>query len=122
MLDRFRRVLVAMTLAAVAAGFPLAEAAGAGLRFVVALDEALPAQPAGRLLVVLVPAGRSAAEPRFLIGRTGPGAAPIFGVDAPPLAPGDRAVVGGAAAAFPVDPASERRAGKQDICAHCLRS
>ena len=103
MLDRFRRVLVAMTLGAVAVGFPLAEAAGAGLRFVVALDESLPAQPAGRLLVVLVPAGRSAAEPRFLIGRTGPGAAPTFGVDAPPLAPGDRAVVGGAATAFPVE-------------------
>ena len=73
----------------------------AGLRFVVTLDPGLPAQPRGRLLVVLAPAGRTAGEPRFLVGRTGPGAAPTLGVDAPPLAPGDRVTVGDAAAAFP---------------------
>ena len=110
-----RRRLAAVALAAVAAGFPpAAEAAGSrphpaeaaqavsGLRFVVTLDPALPAQPAGRLLVVAAPVGGTAAEPRHLIGRTGPRAVPTFGVDAPALAPGDRVLVGDAASAFPV--------------------
>ena len=46
------------------------------VRFVVTLDPALPAQPAGRLLVVMVPVGRRAVEPRLLIGAAGRRAVP----------------------------------------------
>ena len=109
------RVLVAAVLAAACASPSAAGQADSGLRFVVTLDPSLPAQPPGRLLVVLVPAGRPSTEPRFLIGRAGSRAVPTLGVDAPPLEPGDRVTVGTSAAAFPLEtlrhlPAGEYRA------------
>lgn len=109
------RVLAAAVLAAACASPSAAGQADPGLRFEVTLDPSLPAQPAGRLLVVLVPDGRSAMEPRFLIGRAGARAVPTLGVDAPPLEPGDRVTIGDSAAAFPLDtlrdlPAGEYRA------------
>ena len=109
------RVLAAAVLAAASAAPSSAGQADPGLRFEVTLDSSLPAQPPGRLLVVLVPAGRSAMEPRFLIGRAGSRAVPTLGVDAPPLDPGDRVTVGASAAAFPLEalrdlPAGEYRA------------
>ena len=109
-------VLAAAGLAAAGRGAPASAGQDdAGLRFVVTLDPSLPAQPPGRLLVVIVPAGRSATEPRFLIGRAGSRAAPTLGVDAPALEPGDRVTVGASAAAFPLEtlrdlPAGEYRA------------
>lgn len=107
-----RRLLAALTAAlALAAGSAAAGQSGAGLRFVVTLDPALPAQPRGRLLVALAPAGGPAREPRFLVGRPGPGAAPTLGVDAPPLAPGDRVTVGADAAAFPIGSLRDLPAG-----------
>ena len=89
--------------------------AGSGLHFVVTLDASLPAQPPGRLLVVMVPAGRPAGEPRFLIGATGRRAVPTLGVDAPALAPGDRVTVGAAAAAFPVKSLRDLPAGEYRV-------
>ena len=107
-------VLAAAVLAAASAGPVSAGQADPSLRFVVTLDPSLPAQPPGRLLVVMVPAGRSATEPRFLIGRAGSRAVPTLGVDAPPLEPGDRVTVGASGAAFPLEtlrdlPADEYR-------------
>ena len=61
----------------------------------------MPAQPAGRLLVVIASSDR--VEPRRLIGRTGRTAAPTLGVDVPALAPGDRAILDATAASFPID-------------------
>ena len=75
--------------------------AGPGLRFEVTLDASLPAQPPGRLLVVMASSDRL--EPRRLIGRTGRNAAPTVGVDAPSLVPGDSAVLDVTAAAFPLE-------------------
>ncbi len=108
-------VLAAVTLVAAAAGLAPAGQAGPGLRFVVILDPSLPDQPPGRLLVVMVPAGRQATEPRFLIGRTGARAVPTLGVDAPPLAPGDRVTVGAAAAAFPLETLRDLPAGEYRV-------
>ena len=84
-----------------------------GLRFQVTLDPSLPAQPPGRLLVVVVsmasmpsmPSTASGAlvEPRRFIGRIDRTAASTIGVDVPALAPGDRAVLDATAAAFPIE-------------------
>ena len=104
-----------VALAAASAGLASAGQAGRGLRFVVTLDPALPAQPPGRLLVVMVPGGRQAGEPRFLIGRTGRRAVPTLGVDAPELAPGDRVTVGAGAAAFPVETLRDLPAGEYRV-------
>ena len=108
-------VLAAAVLAAAAAAPVSAGQAGPRLRFVVTLDPSLPAQPPGRLLVVMVPADRPAVEPRFLIGRTGRRAAPTLGVDAPALAPGDRATIGAAAAAFPLESLADLPAGEYRV-------
>ncbi len=111
-----RCMLAALAGVAAACASPSAVGQGdSGLRFVVTLDPSLPPQPPGRLLVVLVPAGRPAAEPRSLIGRAGSRAVPTFGVDAPPLASGDTVTVEASAAAFPLEslrhlPAGEYRA------------
>ena len=59
----------------------------------------------------MVPAGRPATEPRFLIGRAGPRAVPTLGGDAPPLEPGDRVTVEASAAAFPLETLRDLPAG-----------
>ncbi len=123
-----RRVFVAVTLAVlitVAAGVVVGIVhgqAGIGLRFEVTLDPSLPAQPAGRLLVVIASraSGASSAssdrlEPRRLIGRTGPHAASTIGVDTPPLAPGDSVTLDATAAAFPIESLAEIPAGEYDV-------
>ena len=108
-------VLAAAMLATAAAGLVSAEQPDPGLRFVVTLDPSLPAQAAGRLLVAMAPAGPRAVEPRFLIGRTGSRAVPTIGVDAPPLAPGDRVTLGAAAAAFPLETLRDLPAGEYRV-------
>ena len=100
------RSFVALTLATLIAGAAgvLQGQAGSGVRFEVTLDSSLPAQPAGRLLVVMAPGTSSdRIEPRRLIGRTGRTAAPTVGVDAPPLEPGDTVMLDATAAAFPME-------------------
>ena len=71
-----------------------------GLRFEVELEPSLPAQPPGRVLVVMAPSGR--VEPRELIGRTGLDATPTVGVDAPRLAQGESVILDTSALAFPI--------------------
>ena len=110
-----RRLLAAVALAVGAAGLAAAGQPGGGPRFVVTLDPALPAQPAGRLLVAMVPAGRGGGEPRLSIGDVGRRAVPTLGVDAPPLGPGDRLTVGGAAAAFPIEALRDLPAGEYRV-------
>ena len=112
------RAVVCVLAAAFAAASAAPASAGqgeSGLRFVVTLDPSLPAQPPGRLLVVMVPAGRPATEPRFLIGRAGSRAVPTLGVDAPPLEPGDRVTVGASAAAFPLETLRDLPAGEYRV-------
>ncbi|HIN11450.1 MAG TPA: hypothetical protein EYM63_07505, partial [Acidobacteria bacterium] len=82
---------------------------GPGLRFEVTLDPSLPAQPPGRLLVVMASSDR--VEPRRLIGRTGRTATPTVGVDVPALAPGDRVILDATAAAFPIEGLADLPAG-----------
>ncbi len=95
--------LVGWVLAAALAAAPAsAGQADPGLRFVVTLDPSLSAQPGGRLLVAMAPAGRPGLEPRLLIGATGRRAVPTLGVDTPPIEPGDAITVGASAAAFPL--------------------
>lgn len=96
----FRRIVPAV---AVLALVPVGVAAQStpGLQVEVTLDPALPAQPAGRLVIVLAEGG-AGVEPRHLIARTGAGAVPTLGVDAPPLAPGGSVTLDSATAArFP---------------------
>ena len=114
---RWRAVTCVLGAVAVlaAAGPVVAGQPGGGPRFVVTLDPALPAQPVGRLLVAMVPAGRGAGEPRLRIGDVGRRAVPTLGVDAPPLAPGDRVTVGGAAAAFPIEILGDLPAGEYRV-------
>ena len=107
------RVLTTAALSAAAVG--LASAGQTGLRFAVTLDASLPAQPPGRLVVVMVPAGQPGGEPRFRIGDTGRRAVPTLGVDAPPLAPGDRVTVGAGAAAFPIEKLGDLPAGEYRV-------
>ena len=107
------RVLASAALSAVAAG--LASAGQTGLRFAVTLDASLPAQPPGRLIVVMVPADQPGGEPRFRIGDTGRRAVPTLGVDARPLAPGDRVTVGADAAAFPIEALRDLPAGEYRV-------
>ena len=107
------RVLTTAALTAAAVG--LASAGQSGLRFAVTLDASLPAQPPGRLVVVMVPAGQPGGEPRFRIGDTGRRAVPTLGVDAPPLAPGDRVIVGAGAAAFPIEKLGDLPAGEYRV-------
>ncbi len=107
------RVLTTAALTAAAVG--LASAGQTGLRFAVTLDASLPAQPPGRLVVVMVPAGQPGGEPRFRIGDTGRRAVPTLGVDAPPLAPGDRVTVGTGAAAFPIEKLGDLPAGEYRV-------
>ena len=98
--------------------------AGSSLRFEVILDPSLPAQPAGRLLVVMAPiassgSGSSAAgdrlEPRRLIGRTGRNAVPTIGVDVGSLAPGGTVTLDGTAAVFPMESLAEIPPGEYDV-------
>ena len=107
------RVLTAAVLTAASVG--LASAGQTGLRFAVTLDASLPAQPPGRLAVVMVPADQPGGEPRFRIGDTGRRAVPTLGVDAPPLAPGDRVTVGADAAAFPIERLGDLPAGEYRV-------
>lgn len=107
------RVLTTAALTAAAVG--LASAGQTGLRFAVTLDASLPAQPPGRLVVVMVPAGQPGGEPRFRIGDTGRRAVPTLGVDAPPLAPGGRVTVGAGAAAFPIEALRDLPAGEYRV-------
>ena len=55
----------------------------------------------GRLFVVLSPNTRP--EPRFTLGRTGADAPPVFATDVEDFAPGVQGLIGGNAAAFPID-------------------
>lgn len=81
----------------------------------VILDPALPAQPPGRLLIVLAE-GSAGVEPRRLIARTGSDAVPTLGVDAPALAPGGRVTVEGAAAShFPLAEVATLPAGEYRV-------
>ena len=109
MLQRSASALLVAILAAVA----LHAQVGPGLRFEVTLDPSLPAQPPGRLLVVIASSDR--AEPRHLIGRTGRTATPTLGVDVPGLAPGDRAILDATAAAFPIEGLADLPAGKYHV-------
>ena len=86
---------------------------GPGLRFEVTLDPSLPAQPPGRLLVVMASSDR--VEPRRLIGRTGRTATPTVGVDVPALASGDRAILDATAAAFPIEGLADLPAGEYHV-------
>ena len=86
---------------------------GPGLRFEVTLDPSLPAQPPGRLLVVMASSDR--VEPRRLIGRTGRTATPTVGVDVPALAPGDRVILDATAAAFPIEGLADLPAGEYHV-------
>lgn len=107
-----QRIFVALTLTTLAAVL-LHGQVGPGLRFEVTLDPSLPAQPAGRLLVVMAPSDRI--EPRRLIGRTGRNATPTVGVDVPALAPGDRAILDATAAAFPIESLGDLPAGAYHV-------
>ena len=91
------RTLLAL-FATILAAVVLHGQVGPGLRFEVTLDPSLPAQPSGRLLVVMASSDR--VEPRRLIGRTGRTATPTVGVDVPALAPGDRVILAATAAAL----------------------
>ena len=84
-----------------------------GLRFEVTLDSSMPAQPPGRLLVVIAPGVRF--EPRRSLGRTGRGAVPTIGVDVAALAPGDVVSVGNSAAAFPFSSLGELPTGEHTV-------
>jgi hypothetical protein len=95
------RTPVALSAVILAAAVLQAGQVGSSLRFEITLDPSLPAQPPGRLLVVMASSDRP--EPRRLIGRTGQNAAPIVGIDTPALAPGDGAVLDASAAAFPLE-------------------
>ena len=94
------RSVLALSVAILAA-VVLHGQAGPSLRFEVTLDPSLPAQPSGRLLVVIASGDRI--EPRRLIGRTGRNATPTVGVDVPALAPGDSAMLDATATAFPIE-------------------
>ena len=84
-----------------------------GLRFEIALDSSMSAQPPGRLLVVIAPGVRF--EPKRSLGRTGRGAVPTIGVDVPALAPGDVVTVGMSAATFPLSSLAELPAGEHTV-------
>ena len=119
-----QRSVFALLVAALAAAI-LHGQAGPGFRIEVTLDASLPAQPAGRLLVVLAPSNE--VEPRHLIGRTGPSATPTLGVDVLSFAPGDRATLDAAAAAFPIEGLADLPAGEYHVQAvldtnHDIRS
>ena len=92
---------------------------GPGLRFEVTLDPSLPAQPAGRLLVVIVSRASGVSserlEPRRLIGRTGRNAALTIGVDTLPLAAGGIVTLDASAAAFPIESLAEIPPGEYDV-------
>lgn len=103
-------MLALLAAAAVGSAAAAWQSPDAGLRFEVTLDPSLPAQPAGRLLVVLGPA--DGAEPRRQIGRTGDAAAPILGRDAPALGPGHTVTVDASAATFPLATLAELQPGK----------
>ena len=110
------RVLRTVTLAVLAAlihALPAGGQSSAGLRFEVTLDPSLPAQPPGRLLVVMASSDR--VEPRRLIGRAGPDAAPIVAVDVPALSPGAGATLDAAAAAFPIQSLADLPAGEYHV-------
>ena len=119
------RTLPALFVAILAAVVLHGQAGPTGLRFEVTLDPSLPAQPPGRLLVVMAPGDQ--VEPRRLIGRTGRTATPTVGVDVPALAPGDRAMLDATAAAFPIDGLADLPAGEYHVQAvlntnHDIRS
>jgi len=84
-----------------------------GLRFEVELEPSLPAQPPGRVLVVMAPSGR--VEPRELIGRTGLDATPTVGVDAPRLAQGESVILDTSALAFPIESLADLGAGDHHV-------
>jgi hypothetical protein len=109
-----RRTISALALTILGA-LSLAAQPSSGLRFEVTLDPSLPAQPPGRLLVVLVGAGGGSSdrvEPRRFIGRAGRGAVPTLGADAPALGPGALVIVDAAAAAiFPLERFTDLAAG-----------
>ena len=90
-----------------------------GLRFEVTLDPALPAQPPGRLLVVMVSRTSVAAgdrvEPRRFIGRTDRDAPSTIGVDVPALDSGDSVVLDATAAAFPIRSLGDLPAGEYQV-------
>ena len=94
------RTLLVLFVAALAAVILQAGQSGPALLFEVSLDLSLPAQPPGRLLVVI--ASSDGIEPRLLIGRTGRNAALTAGIDAPALVPGDSVILDATVAAFPI--------------------
>lgn len=112
----FSRVMSVLTLVT-AVAVSLAAQAAPGLQFEVALDASLPPQPPGRLLIVFVERGRGGAgEPRRLIGRTGRGAVPTFGVDTPAFDAGARLTVDAATATvFPIESPASLPAGDYDM-------
>lgn len=110
-----RAATLAVTLAILAGTLLARPMAGqsAGVRIEVTLDRSLPAQPAGRLLVVLAPSDR--VEPRHLIGEAGPEAAPVVAIDAPALDPGASVTLDAAAAAFPIPSLADLPAGAYHV-------
>ena len=106
------RTLLAL-FATILAAVVLHGQVGPGLRFEVTLDPSLPAQPSGRLLVVMASSDR--VEPRRLIGRTGRTATPTVGVAVPALAPGDRVILDATAAAFPIEGLADLPAGEYHV-------
>ena len=104
-------LLAAVALAAAVAAPASGGQAGSGLRFVVTLDPALPAQPPGRLLLVMVPGDRRRWSHASSSAAPEPRAVPTLGIDAPSLAPGSRVTVGAAAAAFPIETLRDLPAG-----------
>ncbi len=72
------------------------------LQFEVTVARGLVDTPqSGRLFVVLSPNTRP--EPRFTLGRRGADAPPVFATDVEDFAPGVEGLIGGNAAAFPID-------------------
>ena len=108
-----RRTLPLLFVAILAAAALHAGQPRPGLRFEVVLDPSLPAQPPGRLLVVMSTTDRM--EPRRLIGRTGRNAVPTIAVDAPALAPGERVTLDATAAAFPFESLAELPPGEYHV-------
>lgn len=119
-----RRCVFAL-LVAVLVAVVLDGQTASGLRFEITLDPSLPAQPPGRLLVVMAPSDQ--VEPRRLIGRTGRTATPTLGFDVPALAPGDRTILDATASAFPIEGLADLPAGEYRVQAvldtnHDIRS
>ena len=113
MMFRLPWTAILAVLAVLIQTLPAAGQSSTGLRLEVTLDPSLAPQPPGRLLVVMASSDR--VEPRRLIGRTGPTAAPIVAVDVPALTPGASATLDVTAAAFPIQSLADLPAGEYHV-------